>query len=678
MEKLNEKILKYCGIYKTNKPYENIDKALKKKKELEKLTGLKIEKAYIFGDSYWGKEETNSNPVYCFLVDERLKTIDKVHPIVQKYVKEKRDVSILFWSLCQFEKRKQSKGELDYYIANYGYLIYDSKKETEIDERVKSTTYANVMRESSRNRKYFKSNENDILMKQLLEIYILKIGYFVDIDMEISLKELIEYIGYINNDNKVKEILTKYVKEKDKQVKKEICDEFEQYITKIKQEKTNFKLPNRPTMKVYEKKQKEFNEKGVLDIKTLTKEDEYIMYVLEGKFTHEIAQLYGVEASEITKKNNSWKIRLREKIISDEELFETVRILSTKHVYKNEDAISVIKKVDNFPFQRCIDSILKFMEAGETYLLKEFWKFTYFEKSAEEIQMMGNTVGTWYRASLATSFLKNNGLIEEVEFKKYKITKLGRKLVTNNKYYSNRKIDIMYILEKLRKINLLGIDYILTDDFERKNTITPNYIQEIEKVNKREIEIDTLEIPNEIKANCKVKKYKSKIRERSKVNTSKNVKNKNKLEISDYAKSKLGIEGEKYIYRNLILNNAELLQNLEIRKNDYEKIIFYNINYNQLQEDQSIGHGCDIEIILKNKEHLYLEVKTSYDNIDYYSMTYNEYKCNIENQDKYFVIKVNNFKYIKKDESKINVTIIKNPYKIFMENTDILKTITFF
>ena len=83
------------------------------------------------------------------------------------------------------------------------------------------------MREFSRNRKYFKSNENDILMKQLIEIYILKIGYFVDIDMEISLKELIEYVGYINNDNKVKEILTK--------------------------------------------------------------EDEYIMYVLEGKFTHEIA-----------------------------------------------------------------------------------------------------------------------------------------------------------------------------------------------------------------------------------------------------------------------------------------------------------------------------------------------------------------------------------------------------
>ena len=171
------------------------------------------------------------------------------------------------------------------------------------------------MREFSRNKRYFKSNENDILMKQLLKIYILKIGYFVDMNMTLSLKNLIEYIDYINNDNNVKEIIRKYIEEKDNQAKKEICNEFEKYLTTIKQEKINFKLPNKPTMRVYEKRKKEFDEKGVLDIKTLTKEDEYIMDVLEEKFTHEIAQLYGVEASEITKKNNSWKIRVRESII---------------------------------------------------------------------------------------------------------------------------------------------------------------------------------------------------------------------------------------------------------------------------------------------------------------------------------------------------------------------------
>ena len=59
-------------------------------------------------------------------------------------------------------------------------------------------------------------------------------------------------------------------------------------------------------------------------------------------------------------------------------------------------------------------------------------------------------------------------------------------------------------------------------------------------------------------------------------------------------------------------------------------------------------------------------------------MTYNEFKCNKENQDKYYVIKLSKFKYIKKDESKINMIVIKNPYKIFMENAEILKVITFF
>ena len=59
-------------------------------------------------------------------------------------------------------------------------------------------------------------------------------------------------------------------------------------------------------------------------------------------------------------------------------------------------------------------------------------------------------------------------------------------------------------------------------------------------------------------------------------------------------------------------------------------------------------------------------------------MTYNEFKCNKENQDKYYVIKLSKFKYIKKDESKINMIVIKNPYKIFMENAEILKAIMFF
>lgn len=40
MEKIDENILKYCGIYRTNKPYENINKALKKNQKLMKESNL--------------------------------------------------------------------------------------------------------------------------------------------------------------------------------------------------------------------------------------------------------------------------------------------------------------------------------------------------------------------------------------------------------------------------------------------------------------------------------------------------------------------------------------------------------------------------------------------------------------------------------------------------------------
>lgn len=126
----------------------------------------------------------------------------------------------------------------------------------------------------------------------------------------------------------------------------------------------------------------------------------------------------------------------------------------------------------------------------------------------------------------------------------------------------------------------------------------------------------------------------------------------------------------------MLTKRKELLEELEIE--DYESIIFYNISYDILQADKSEGHGCDLEVILKDNTHPYLEVKTSLEDTEFYSMTYNEYKCSMENKDKYFIIKFANFKYLNKDESKINMTIIKNPYDIFLKNTEILKNITFY
>lgn len=223
----------------------------------------------------------------------------------------------------------------------------------------------------------------------------------------------------------------------------------------------------------------------------------------------------------------------------------------------------------------------------------------------------------------------------------------------------------------------MEFDFILTDE-PSEETKEINIYKELEKTLKTEEEIEKLEVPEKIEGNCKIGNYEKKELARKKENVNKKVKTKNKVELTDLSKSKLGIEGEKYVYKNLCLEKSKLLETLNINKKDIKNIIFYNINYDILKEDLSVGHGCDIEIILKTNEHIYLEVKTSYENLDSYSMTYNEFKCNKENQDNYYVIKLSKFKYIKKDESKINMTVIKNPYKVFMENAEILKTITFF
>lgn len=225
----------------------------------------------------------------------------------------------------------------------------------------------------------------------------------------------------------------------------------------------------------------------------------------------------------------------------------------------------------------------------------------------------------------------------------------------------------------------------------RKEGATENLLREYQLIfNNRDLQqgerktakleeiIQKLQVTNDVTCNCEFKSYRStrKRKETLKARTYGTKETSNRKELSDEMKSDLGIKGEKYIYQCLKNKTEELLKRIGIT--EYKEIIFYNAEYEKMKEDKSVGHGCDIELILKDGKHLYLEVKTSLDNLEYYTMTYNEYKCNIENADNYFVIKINNFKYLNVDERKINVTIIKNPYKIFMENIELLKNITFY
>lgn len=705
MKQIDEKILKYCGIYKkvniTNKQKQKI---LDMKKDLEKLTGMKIEKVFVYGKGYWGKDASVDKAIknICFLVDERLSSIDKVGKVLDEYVTQKNESSILFWSLCQFEKRKNIQEEAEYYISRYGELIYDSNKEPEIDERIQTTIYAARNNYFKFVKRYISSDRNGILMYRLLEIYLLKIGYYVE-ENELNLEELIDYINYVSNDKKIKLILQNYINEENEQKRKEICNQFEEYINTVKQVVQEFKLKNNPTMQVYEKLKAQFDKNGKLDLKTLTKEDLYIMYVIQGKNTFEIAQLYGVDNKKINNKRKN--IKIKEAIINSENMKKLPSNLSIK----NKALLYLAQKQAGLlSFEDCLYEMLEFMKSGEKYLLKEFWKFTEFPKLGTEEVLIGENTTTWYRATLGMQFLKDNELVEEVEFKKYKITKKGREMVRTAQSLYETKIDLPFLISFLGRVYLFGVCYEREDGKEIKKQkelekvileVAPNKeIHETEmikdnateelineetttNVNEKKVldnTIDELQITKDTKFNCQFKEYKSERKRNSSTQTRKAKENTSskQIEISDKQKSNLGIKGETYLYKCLKLKKTELMKKLEI--DNYKDILFYNIDYDKTNEDKSVGHGCDIEIILNNGQHLYIEVKTSLENIEYYTMTHNEYKCNYENQDNYFIIKVNNFKYLNKAEDKIIVTIIKNPYKIFMENIEILKEIVFY
>ena len=207
MKQIDEKILNYCGIYNRPEVDEKTRKdVLKLKDKIEKLTGIKIERVYLYGESYWGKNPKIKFDEICFLSDVRISILKEANYKVRDFSWQSRDKSILYWSLGQFEKRCQSTRELDYYIEKYGALIYDSGKQTEIDEGVTTQYAASFSYFKDYTKRYVNLDKNGILMKRLLEIYLLKIGYHTP---EIH-EEIVEYAEYLTEDKKVNEILAEY------------------------------------------------------------------------------------------------------------------------------------------------------------------------------------------------------------------------------------------------------------------------------------------------------------------------------------------------------------------------------------------------------------------------------------------------------------------------------------
>jgi site-specific recombinase XerD len=147
------------------------------------------------------------------------------------------------------------------------------------------------------------------------------------------------------------------------------------------------------------------------------------------------------------------------------------------------------------------------------------------------------------------------------------------------------------------------------------------------------------------------------------------------------ARYHLGICGEQLIYILLHDKDVDLLNELGLKVTDKISLDWYNKSYklgDKDWKDKSIGEGHDIKIIGKDKI-LYLEIKTSYNPINYYELTSNEIKANYDYKDNYYVIKIKNMKYVNNNDDKMPIiTVIQNPLNLASDNINLIKNISFF
>lgn len=443
----NKEILEYYGIYqKRELTDKEKNKYLKLKEEIQKSIETPIEKMYLVGQNAWGNLQDNkkSKDTIYIVLDKRFKDLEKEEQLLQKYSDEK-NIRFLLTSLCWHEKRKNIPTEQEYFIVRYGIEIYNSGKEPSTNETIKGTQYAVMMSNLKSLKPYIGTP-----MESLVPIYILKLGMPIN-KRKSDFEKEIKIVKMISKDERAIELIDEYLKEKNKNKQKEISKEFEKIVKETKQVKYEAKLKNKPSMEIYEKLLKE---KGKLDIKNLTKEELYIMYVTQGKQTSEIADLYSVEIEKIDRKRKHFNIKLREHTISPENIEKLINKLNNYKKYTYATLKNMI-----LSFEKCIIPILDYMKDGDTYLLREFWKFC----KKDENSMLDNLVckdeNAYYKAELSVDFLIQNKLIKEVEYKQYKITSEGKKLLKHMWRYDIDKIDIPIISKYLPEFEYFGMEY---------------------------------------------------------------------------------------------------------------------------------------------------------------------------------------------------------------------------
>lgn len=145
-----------------------------------------------------------------------------------------------------------------------------------------------------------------------------------------------------------------------------------------------------------------------------------------------------------------------------------------------------------------------------------------------------------------------------------------------------------------------------------------------------------------------------------KVNSKREIKDEN---INEYSKILIGYIGEEKVFRLLKQKNRNINNLLNIKNNDID-IVWFNENQDIKSEqyiDQSIGHGYDMYINLNNKR-IFLEVKSSYEEMNLLNFTHNEIstmkKCK-NSKNIYYVVIVDRLKNLINNKYP-RITIVNN------------------
>ena len=163
---------------------------------------------------------------------------------------------------------------------------------------------------------------------------------------------------------------------------------------------------------------------------------------------------------------------------------------------------------------------------------------------------------------------------------------------------------------------------------------------------------------------------------RNKVNrqTSKEETRNSKTDLSQKGKKQIGYIAESYIYRLLNERKTEFLDKLNIKQDDIEEIVWFNKDVERVInerkdisnfQDKSVGYGYDIEVILKNKESIYIEVKGQSEDSNEIFITKNEFNKFKEKEGRYYFIILRNIK----SEKELTINIV-NEKQVIEENIE--------